>query len=68
MSPLMAAVLPNEGLPMIETFGTIGKVKFGSIDLAADVDFGLFAATEIKPFKIGKFPGLTDGHFKVETL
>ncbi|MCH9021287.1 MAG: hypothetical protein IID32_00800 [Planctomycetes bacterium] len=65
MSPLTGVALPNEGLPLFEAFGTISKVKFGSIDLDAEVDYGLFAVTEIKPFRIGRSPGTTNGHFLV---
>jgi len=39
-------------LPYINS-GSIGKVKFGSIEFEAAENFGLFAATEIKPFKAG---------------
>ena len=34
--------------------GSIGKVKFGAVDQNATADFGLFAATDIMPIKVGK--------------
>ncbi|MCP4707019.1 MAG: hypothetical protein GY869_00210, partial [Planctomycetes bacterium] len=34
--------------------GNIGKVKFGAVDQNATADFGLFAATDILPIKVGK--------------
>ena len=48
--------------------GTIAKVKFGDIDYYNASDyFGLFAATEIKPFKIGNDLAASEGYFITQT-
>ncbi len=49
-------------------FGSISKVVFASKDPNPTFDYGIFAVTEIKPFKIGKEPAQTDGFFKVEIV
>ena len=48
--------------------GTIAKVKFGGVDLDTTVDFGLFAATEILPFKIGRLVAESIQNFKISVL
>ena len=69
VAPLTSDVLPNIGEPSVGIAGSIGKVKFGQVDyLNSTYDFGLFAATEIKPFKIGKSPAQTQDYFHVEVL
>ena len=72
-SYVAAGVLPStpltDFLPDVgqaEDFGNIGKIKFGAVDLNSPNDFGLYAATEIKPFKIGKETGVTDPPFYVQ--
>ncbi|MBN1846388.1 MAG: hypothetical protein JW810_11935, partial [Sedimentisphaerales bacterium] len=51
-SPL-TTFLPDVGEDSVEG-GTIGKIKFAAIDyLNGGTAFGLYAATEIKPFKVG---------------
>jgi hypothetical protein len=55
--------------PLVGEYGSIGQVRFGSVDYYnASEDFGLFAATEIKSFKVGKKPGQTAGYFHLETV
>ncbi|MCH9021415.1 MAG: hypothetical protein IID32_01465, partial [Planctomycetes bacterium] len=49
LTPLTAAHLPNMTLPVTGSFGSIGLVSFGSIDLDNDIEFGLFAASGIGP-------------------
>jgi len=69
VAPLTNDVLPNIGEPSVGIAGSIGRVKFGQVDyLDSTYDFGLYAATEIKPFKIGRTPGQTQGYFHVEVL
>lgn len=47
--------------------GSIVKVKFSGIDYDnASENFGLFAATTIKPFKVGKFLAQNQGFFVIE--
>lgn len=46
-SPL-TNMLPDVGLPGLGVKGTIGTVKFGTINPTADYEFGLYAATSIK--------------------
>jgi hypothetical protein len=66
-APLTDAMVLDVALPYDGGSGSIGKVKFGSVDFGATVDFGLFAATEIKPFKIGKTVAAPLDHFLIET-
>jgi hypothetical protein len=68
VSPLTSASLPDIGLPQAGLSGTIGKVKFGGVSLDTTVDFGLFAATEIEPFKIGKVLAESIQNFKIDVL
>jgi len=69
VAPLTNDVLPNFGEPSVGIAGSIGRVKFGQVDyLDSTFDFGLYAATEIKPFKIGKTPAQTQDYFHVEVL
>ncbi len=58
--------LPDAG--QAADFGSISKVVFASKDPNPTFDYGIFAVTEIKPFKIGKEPAQTDGFFKVEIV
>jgi len=58
--------LPDAG--QAADFGSISKVVFASKDPNPAFDYGIFAVTEIKPFKIGKEPAQTDGFFKVEIV
>ncbi|KPK77737.1 MAG: hypothetical protein AMJ79_02260 [Phycisphaerae bacterium SM23_30] len=53
--PDLLIVLPNVVPPYtgLGYTGNIGKVRFGAIDQNATDDFGLFAATNIKPVKVG---------------
>jgi len=61
----LTSYLPNVG--QMASTGYIGKVKFGNINYDdADDYFGLFAATEIKPFKIGKSLAVSQGMFVIE--
>ena len=48
-----------------ELNGSIGSVKFGSVDYDADSIFGVFAADEIKSVKDGKMNAETNGNFMV---
>jgi hypothetical protein len=69
VAPLTNDVLPNFGEPYVAIAGSIGRVKFGQVDyLDSAFDFGLFAATDIKPFKIGKIPAQTQDYFHVVVL
>ncbi len=60
-SYLLAGALPEVSLiansalsaPWFAPTGAIGSVKFGQINYTNDEPFGLFAATAIKPFKVG---------------
>ena len=66
-SETMAAL--TDGLPFNGIFGSIGKVKFGGIDyLNATEEFGLFAVTDIKPFKIGKDKAEPRDYFNIDIL
>jgi hypothetical protein len=72
---ISAGYLPSSvetsSLPSVDTsadFGSIGAVKFGSVDPDPTFEFGLFAVTDIKPFKIGKEPAQTEGLFQVEIV
>ena len=66
-SPLTDSVQLSVGLPYNGSYGNIGKVKFGSVDFNnASQDFGLFAATDIRPFKIGKDKAQSQGYFLME--
>jgi len=61
----LTSYLPNVG--QMASTGYIGKIKFGNINYDdADDYFGLFAATEIKPFKIGKSLAVSQGMFVIE--
>lgn len=72
-SYVSAGILPNsdatDHLPDVgETsgFGTIGRIKFGSIDYYnAENYFGIFASTEAKPFKIGREIASPKGMFVI---
>jgi len=72
-SYIVAGTLPNTsltsylpGVGQTASTGYIGKVKFGNINYNDANDyFGLFAATEIKPFKIGKNLAVSKGMFVV---
>ena len=47
----------------------LGKVKFGQVAyLDSAFDFGLYAATNIKPFKIDRVLAQTQDFFHVEVL
>jgi hypothetical protein len=49
--------------------GAIGTVKFGSIDYSDGTEtFGLYAATGIKPFRIGKEQAESRGQFVMVVL
>ena len=66
-SETMAAL--TDGLPFNSNFGSIGKVKFGDIDyLNATEEFGLYAVTDIKPFKIGKEKAEPRDYFNIDIL
>jgi len=58
--------LPDAG--QAAAFGSISKVVLASKDPNPAFEYGIFAVTEIKPFKIGKEPAQTDGFFKVEIV
>ncbi|MBN1846077.1 MAG: lamin tail domain-containing protein [Sedimentisphaerales bacterium] len=59
--------VPSPSVPEPVDSGVIGKIKFGGVDLQnAENIFGLFAKTEINPFKIGKQLAQTEGLFHVD--
>jgi len=61
----LTSYLPNVG--QMASTGYIGKIKFGNINYDDAEDyFGLFAATEIKPFKVGRYPAVSQGMFVIE--
>jgi len=49
LTPLTADFLPDLTLPFVGDFGSISRVRFGSIELDNDFEFGLFAASDIGP-------------------
>ena len=75
-SYLLAGVLPEVGYlsstgasPYIGDYGSIQKVKFGAVDYSSNEIFGVFAAGQIKPFKIGRDTAVSTGdYFKVEAF
>jgi len=69
VSPMTNAVLTSVGVPEVGLSGSIGKVKFGRIDFDTDTDFGLYAATSIKPIKVGKITiSQSTGYFDFDVL
>ncbi|MCF7956842.1 MAG: SBBP repeat-containing protein [Phycisphaerae bacterium] len=74
-SYLLAGTLPEVPLtfdspydkPYYADFGSIGQVKFGDVNYDSHEVFGLFAATSIKPFKIGKDTATPQNNFNIQT-
>ena len=64
--PFVDSVLLDVGIPYAASSGTIGRVSFNRIDLDADTDFGLYAASEIKPFRIGRIWAEPSEHFRID--
>ena len=69
IAPLTESSLLDVALPYTTKSGVIGKIKFGNIDYVnASDDFGLYAASSIKPFKMGKETAQSQGYFKIEVV